>query len=186
MQIDMRTRSRASQVIKDSVSDIVEKESLESDSSAEQFQPTHVESIEDTDDFHPILPFLSQTLEFVIPSETRYMHNVLAYVMRHLPEFGLDEPDHSNIYVALNEAISNAIRHGHKNDPGKKVVVVAEMNNDFVRFTISDQGEGFDSNQIPDPTLPDNLLQPGGRGVLLIKHLMDEVSYNDRGNQVTM
>ncbi|HZS47175.1 MAG TPA: ATP-binding protein [Blastocatellia bacterium] len=142
--------------------------------------------IEDSDDYHPVLPFLSQHLEFSIPSETRYMHGVLSYVMKHLPEFGTIEPHHSNIYVALNEAISNAIRHGHKNDPNKRVQITADMDSHVVRFTISDQGEGFDSSHVPDPTLPDNLLQPGGRGVLLIKHLMDETHYNDRGNQVTM
>jgi len=142
--------------------------------------------VEDSDDYPPVHPFLSQRLEFRIPSETKYLHAVLSYVMKHLPEFAMVEPEHSNIYVALNEAISNAIRHGHKNDPDKMVLITAEMDSKMVRFTVSDQGEGFDSSHVPDPTLPDNLLQPGGRGVLLIRHLMDEAQYNERGNQVTM
>lgn len=175
----MRTRSRQPRVIKE----VVKKDTIVLEhSGGEVISGT----FEDSDDYQPVMPFLKQQLEFSIPSETRYMHGVLAYVMRHLPPFAVIDPHHSNIYVALNEAISNAIRHGHKNDPGKKVLITAEMDNDKVRFTVSDQGEGFDSSHVPDPTLPDNLLQPGGRGVLLIKHLMDETHYNERGNEVTM
>ena len=174
----MRTRSRTSRVAKQ----VIEKEPSRIDQSANILG----DICPDTDDYHPILPFLTQRLEFRIPSNTGYMHGVLAYVLKHLPGFALVEPHHSNIYVALNEAISNAIRHGHKNDIGKQVLIIAEMDEKMVRFTINDQGEGFDANHLPDPTLPDNLLQPGGRGVLLIKHLMDEVQYNERGNQVIM
>src|SRR5947207_6704670 len=105
----MGTRSRTSRMTKR----VVEKDSLNPEQNGEIITG----SFEDTDDYQPILPFLSQTLRFCIPSETRYMHGVLAYVMKHLPAFAFADPHHSNVYVALNEAISNAIRHGHKNDP---------------------------------------------------------------------
>ena len=67
----------------------------------------------------------------------------------------------------------------------KKVTVECYLDEDVVRIVIQDEGEGFDPNDVPDPTLPENLDKPSGRGVMLMKAFMDDVIYNDVGNQLT-
>ncbi|MAP72850.1 MAG: hypothetical protein CMJ55_01125 [Planctomycetaceae bacterium] len=70
-------------------------------------------------------------------------------------------------------------------DPEKKVTVECFLNEDIVRVVIQDEGPGFDVNKVPDPTLPENLDKPSGRGVMLMKAFMDDVLYNEVGNQLT-
>ncbi|MFQ3581046.1 MAG: ATP-binding protein [Chloracidobacterium sp.] len=124
-------------------------------------------------------------LEFVIPSVIARMHDLLKDLMDLLEARGIAEPN-SNIMVALDEAIANAIKHGNHEDPTKNVHVVVEFAADEVVFTITDEGDGFDLKSLPDPTDPSCLMRTCGRGVMLIYHLMDEVEYNARGNQVRM
>ena len=87
--------------------------------------------------------------------------------------------------LALEEGLANAIKHGNKMDPDKQVTVECFLNEDVVRVVIKDEGEGFDIDDVPDPTLPENLDKPSGRGVMLMKAFMDDVIYNDSGNQLT-
>jgi serine/threonine-protein kinase RsbW len=124
-------------------------------------------------------------LEFVIPSVIPRMHELLQELMSLLEARGIAEPN-SNIVLALDEAIANAIKHGNHEDPTKQVHVVVEFTHDEVTFTITDEGDGFDLNALPDPTDPSCLMRTCGRGVMLIYHIMDEVEYNARGNQVRM
>ncbi|QUW00440.1 ATP-binding protein [Chloracidobacterium sp. MS 40/45] len=124
-------------------------------------------------------------LEFVIPSVIPRMHELLQELMNLLEARGIAEPN-SNIVLALDEAIANAIKHGNHEDPTKQVHVVVEFMHDEVTFTITDEGDGFDLNALPDPTDPSCLMRTCGRGVMLIYHIMDEVEYNARGNQVRM
>lgn len=124
-------------------------------------------------------------LEFVIPSVIPRMHDLLQEVMAVLEARGIAEPN-SNIMLALDEAIANAIKHGNHEDPSKNVHVAVEFAPDEVTFIITDEGDGFDLKALPDPTDPSCLLRTCGRGVMLIYHLMDEVEYNARGNQVRM
>jgi serine/threonine-protein kinase RsbW len=86
----------------------------------------------------------------------------------------------------LDEAFVNAVKHGNKFDVQKLVRVTAAVSSTEARFTIEDEGEGFDVNNIPDPLDPENLFKPSGRGVLFIYNIMDEVAYNERGNRLTM
>ncbi|MFY9224547.1 MAG: ATP-binding protein [Blastocatellia bacterium] len=137
-------------------------------------------------DFHKILPFLKEKIEFVIPSQIEWMHEVLAYLIERTAHLGIIQPSTSNIFVALDEAIANAIKHGNKSDPNKRIHIVAEITPQQASFTITDEGEGFDLNSLPNPTDPDYILRPCGRGVMLIYHIMDEVRYNTRGNQIVM
>ncbi|MEM6473682.1 MAG: ATP-binding protein [Planctomycetota bacterium] len=88
--------------------------------------------------------------------------------------------------LAYEEAIVNAIRHGNRSDEEKKVVVEMVCGLDEVSITITDEGEGFDPSTIPDPRSEELLEVPGGRGVLLITEIMDDVQFNDRGNQIRM
>lgn len=88
--------------------------------------------------------------------------------------------------LVLEEAISNAFRHGNKLQPGRHVDIEWAVEPDRVVISVEDQGEGFDPASLPDPTDDDRLELPSGRGVMLINAYMTDVSYNERGNRVTM
>lgn len=90
------------------------------------------------------------------------------------------------IRLALEEAIYNAFRHGHKNLPHEKVCLSWKVHRDEVHIKVQDRGPGFNPDALPDPTSSERLELPHGRGVMLMKAYMTEVSYNDLGNQVTM
>ena len=114
------------------------------------------------------------------------MHVVLDYLMKRVEKLGVISPEQSNLFIALDEAFVNAVKHGNKFDEQKLVRISAEVSSKEARFTIEDEGEGFDVNKIPDPLDPANLFKESGRGVLFIYNIMDEVRYNDRGNRLTM
>ena len=95
----------------------------------------------------------------------------------------LDIPNetYGNISVCVVEAVSNAIIHGNKNDVTKIVLLSYKYNDGTLVFTIADEGDGFDLDRIPDPTLPENLESFSGRGVFLINHLSDDITYTNNG-----
>jgi serine/threonine-protein kinase RsbW len=129
---------------------------------------------------------LHENIEFELPSALSLMHIVLEYLMKRVEKLGVIKPERSNLFVALDEAFVNAVKHGNKFDVQKLVRITAEVSGKEARFTIEDEGEGFDVNSIPDPLDPENLFKTSGRGVLFIYNIMDEVKYNDRGNRLTM
>lgn len=91
-----------------------------------------------------------------------------------------------NLRVGLSEALANAVRYGNGNDPRKRVRLEARLGASELWLRITDQGEGFDPDTLPDPTMPQNIERPRGRGVFLMQKLMHEVRYNARGNSVTL
>jgi serine/threonine-protein kinase RsbW len=99
---------------------------------------------------------------------------------------GIKQDDYGKIMVAALEAVNNAITHGNKANPQKLVDVEIEFDNDEIRITVSDEGEGFKPDRIPDPTLPENIEELSGRGVFLMKKLADSIKFNEKGNSVTM
>lgn len=133
-----------------------------------------------------VLSYVHEKIEFELPSDLALMNGVLEYLQDRVAKLGLIKPEHSNLFVALDEAFVNAVKHGNKNDPTKLVRITAELTPQEASFTVEDEGEGFDLNQIPDPCDPANLFRTSGRGVLLIYNIMDEVEYNAQGNRVKM
>ncbi|MBI3950029.1 MAG: ATP-binding protein [Acidobacteria bacterium] len=129
--------------------------------------------------------FITERIEVVIPSQWEYVDPVVSYLTDHLTRLGYLDPD-SNTNTALHEAITNAIRHGNQMDANRKVEIVMNLDQNQAVFTITDEGSGFDPSEVCDPTEGENLFRNCGRGLLLIRHLMDEVKYNERGNQITM
>jgi serine/threonine-protein kinase RsbW len=129
---------------------------------------------------------LHELIEFELPSAISLMHIVLEYLMKRVEKLGVVKAEQSNLFVALDEAFVNAVKHGNKYDAKKLVRITADASPSEARFTIEDEGEGFDVNSIPDPLDPANLFKTSGRGVLFIYNLMDEVKYNERGNRLTM
>lgn len=129
---------------------------------------------------------MRERIEFELPSAISPMHSILDYLLRRVKKLGGPDPDKSNLFVALDEAFVNAVKHGNKYNSQKLVRITAEISRQEASFTVEDEGEGFDVNSIPDPRDPSNLFKPSGRGVLFIYNIMDEVKYNDRGNRLTM
>ena len=133
-----------------------------------------------------LLSHTHEKIEFELPSDLALMNGVLQYLLERVAKLGLIAPEKSNLFIALDEAFVNAVKHGNKNDPTKLVRVGAELSPREACFTIEDEGEGFDVQTIPDPCDPANLFKSSGRGVLLIYNIMDEVEYNAQGNRVKM
>ena len=91
-----------------------------------------------------------------------------------------------NFRVGLTEALSNAMLYGNGADPHKRVRVDVTMARRCITARVTDEGGGFDPTTVPDPTTAENLFKSGGRGIFLMRSLMDEVMYNDEGNSVTL
>jgi CheY-like chemotaxis protein len=92
----------------------------------------------------------------------------------------------NNLKLALVEAITNSMEHGHQWNPSLKVTMQAELTPELLLVNLADEGPGFDQSRLPDPTSEDHILSERGRGVFLMRAIMDEVYFNDSGNQVTM
>jgi serine/threonine-protein kinase RsbW len=133
-----------------------------------------------------LLSHTHEKIEFELPSDLALMSGVLQYLLERVAKMGVISSEGSNLFVALDEAFVNAVKHGNKNDPTKLIRVGAELSPKEACFTIEDEGEGFDVETIPDPRDPANLFKSSGRGVLLIYNIMDEVEYNAQGNRVKM
>jgi len=98
----------------------------------------------------------------------------------------ISEDTFANMMTCLSEAANNAIVHGNKLDENKKVIVNADIEGRRIVWTVTDEGDGFDYNVLPDPTAPENLENLTGRGVFIIKHLADQCIFNQKGNEVEL
>lgn len=127
-----------------------------------------------------------EKIEFEVPSVIALMDDILEYLLKRVQKLGVVCPEQSNLFVALDEAFVNAIKHGNKFDAGKLVTIAVDISPNEAKFTIEDEGEGFNVSEIPDPRNPENLFKTSGRGVMFIYNIMDEVIYNERGNRLTM
>lgn len=133
-----------------------------------------------------IIKDLREKIEFEFPSAIAPMHSILDYLTKRVEKIGTGGGDNSHLFIALDEAFVNAVKHGNKFNLHKNVRIAAEISKKEARFTFEDEGEGFDVASIPDPRDPENLFKTSGRGVLLIHNIMDEVRYNERGNRLEM
>lgn len=121
------------------------------------------------------------------PSTSDSLHLVESLIDEISAEMHLDEDYYGNILIAVTEAVNNAINHGNKQDPNKTVSFVFTENDDHsISFRITDQGSGFDFENIPDPTAPENIEKVNGRGVFLMKQLSDGVTFDDNGRVVEL
>jgi serine/threonine-protein kinase RsbW len=101
-------------------------------------------------------------------------------------KYHVAEDTFANMMTCLNEAVINAIMHGNKQDETKKVIVNAEVDPKRIIWTVTDEGPGFDYNNLADPTAPENLENLTGRGVFIIKHLADQCIFNASGNEIEL
>ncbi|MCX7744948.1 MAG: ATP-binding protein [Flavobacteriales bacterium] len=103
-----------------------------------------------------------------------------------LEKYSISNEIFGNVLVAITEATNNAIQHGNKQDPKKKVHISYTVDNEMIRFTIQDEGQGFNPDVLPDPTDPENIEKPHGRGVFLMRRLADSISFEENGTRVCL
>ncbi|RKQ50734.1 serine/threonine-protein kinase RsbW [Roseivirga pacifica] len=127
-----------------------------------------------------------KNISIEIPSLPDNIRIVESFVDNAKEKYALTDDLYGNIMIAVVESVNNAIVHGNKANKEKTVSLQAIMNEANIQFVISDQGPGFDSNDLPDPTAPENIENPGGRGIFLMKHLADEVSFSNEGRTVEL
>lgn len=121
-----------------------------------------------------------------IPSLVENIRVVESFIDNSKDTFLIEDDIYGNIMVAVTEAVNNAIRHGNKFDKDKNVYLSLYVNEDRLKFEVEDEGQGFDYTNLIDPTAPENLENPGGRGIFLIRHLADEVEFHKDGRNVQL
>jgi serine/threonine-protein kinase RsbW len=128
----------------------------------------------------------SWSLQKEIPSSLDAGHRLIEQLIAALESHGWEGRDLFHVQLAVEEAMVNAITHGNKQADDKVVEVEFKVEPQATMLRIKDQGEGFNPADVPDPRDDDHLECTNGRGVMLIREMMSEVHYNERGNQVTM
>ena len=130
-------------------------------------------------------PFVG--LRNTLPTDVEIVSPFVDLLMRFISRFRVADRGNFEIELALREALVNAIVHGNGEDPDKRVYVKCRCTTDGeVSITVEDEGNGFEHDAIPDPTSPDNRLRTNGRGIHLIRMLMDEVDFEQGGSVVHM
>lgn len=125
-------------------------------------------------------------LKIQIPSLIENIRVVESFIDNSKEKFNIEDDIYGNIMVAVTESVNNAIRHGNKFDKDKNVLLSLFVDEDRLRFEIEDEGPGFDFTNLNDPTAPENIENPGGRGIFLMKNLSDEVEFFNEGRKVQL
>jgi serine/threonine-protein kinase RsbW len=130
-----------------------------------------------------------QKINLSFSSSFEFMDAVHDLTNEILASAGFNEDDRYWLTIAVREAVTNAVKHGNRQDPDKLVDVEFNLNGEELKVTVRDQGGGFDVGTVPDPRLPENLLKDKGRGIYYIRTFMDRTDYDivpGRGTTVTM
>ncbi len=135
---------------------------------------------------HPF-PSFRQISQLSVPSQHEYIHEVVFQIARSAVAVGFANHDlNNNLKLALVEALTNAMEHGNHWDPELRVEVEARISRDVMEVVVSDQGQGFDPGSLPDPTSPEQLLCERGRGIFLMRSILDQVEVIPPGNRVVL
>mgnify|MGYP001367723868 CR=1 FL=1 len=121
-----------------------------------------------------------------IPSQLKLIPLLISSVVEKLCQLPLDKETISGVKLVLQEALINAVKHGNKMNSGLLVQVDIVFKPEQLTIQVTDQGEGYDYKNIPDPTEPQNLEKLKGRGIFLIKHAMDKVEFENKGRTIIM
>jgi len=128
----------------------------------------------------------SELFTLQLPSKTESITQLELLIEEIADKYHIAEDTFANMMTCLNEAAINAIIHGNKLDETKKVIINAEVEPKRIIWTVTDEGTGFDYNNLADPTAPENLENLTGRGVFIIKHLADQCIFNTSGNTIEL
>jgi serine/threonine-protein kinase RsbW len=126
------------------------------------------------------------TISIQVPSISENIRMIGSFIDNAKERFQLDDDMYGNIMIAVTEAVNNAIKHGNANDRSKNVFLSLSLDDSMLRFVIKDEGSGFNYENLPDPTAPENIEKLGGRGIFLMKHLSDEVDFKENGRVVEL
>ena len=121
-----------------------------------------------------------------LASETKSLLVLEEWINKLCDLYQISVEQYGNVLIAITEAVNNAIIHGNKNIANKKTDIEYNIDSQTITFTVFYEGTGFDFNDLPDPTSPENLEKPQGRGIFLMNHLADEVNFIDNGNVVQL
>lgn len=122
-----------------------------------------------------------------LSSETKNINQIDKIISSIFERYNIPEELFGNVLIALTEAVNNAILHGNNCNSLKKVLIShCFVENKTLSFSVSDEGDGFDPNALPDPTDPINIEKIGGRGVFLMRQLSDNLIFNDNGRNVVI
>lgn len=127
-----------------------------------------------------------KVLCFDLRSTREGINQITDQLSRFFEQAHLGDQATFDLKLAAQEAVVNAVEHGNECDESKQVHVTCRIGADAVVITVSDEGLGFDPAQVPDPTLPENILREHGRGLFLMRSLCDEIRYNAKGNEITI
>ncbi len=127
-----------------------------------------------------------ENIQIQIPSLPENIRIVESFIENAKDKYDLNDDIYGNIIIAVTESVSNAIIHGNVSDIKKNVHLKLSLEKSLIKFTIRDEGKGFDYNTLPDPTLAENVNEPSGRGIFLMKNLCDEVSFKEEGRIVEL
>jgi serine/threonine-protein kinase RsbW len=129
-----------------------------------------------------------KTYSLVLPSDRKEISKFESLLVEINNEFGMAMEKFINFQIAASEAIVNAIVHGNKQNPAKKVYVEVTTDDEKLEMKIRDEGEGFDVSKLPDPTDESNLYKESGRGVFIIRSLVDEfyIESNTAGTKMVL
>jgi serine/threonine-protein kinase RsbW len=135
----------------------------------------------------PTAPSGGARIHFTMPSDVGCIEHAVSLVARHcLAGVPADARLRFRLQVAVAEALANAVVRGNREDPSKLVSVEAELRPGSIRIHVTDEGEGFDPVRVPDPLDPAQLTDTRGRGLFLIRKLVDDVRFNERGTSICM
>lgn len=121
-----------------------------------------------------------------IPSLMENIRIVESFIDNAKEKHRINDDIYGNIMIAVTESVNNAIKHGNREDEKKTVELSMELQDSRIKFFVRDEGRGFDFDNLADPTAPENIEKPGGRGIFLMKHLSDEIQFYDDGRSVEL
>lgn len=124
--------------------------------------------------------------ELIIKSKIDNIYFVENFIDELAIEQSIATEMYGNILISTIEAVTNAIVHGNNSDPAKVVHIKVLRENKTLQITVTDEGEGFDITVVPDPTRPDHIEQPDGRGIFLMRNLADDLQFAKNGAEVTL
>ena len=127
-----------------------------------------------------------KSIKIEIPSLSENIRIVESFIDNAKDKYQIDDDIYGNIMIAVTESVNNAILHGNNGESNKNVTLKLELDQNIIKFVISDEGSGFDYDNLADPTAPENIDKPGGRGIFLMKNLCDEVQFKDKGKEVAL
>jgi serine/threonine-protein kinase RsbW len=125
-------------------------------------------------------------MRFIISSDFKAVKDVSRQICQDLSKRHLSDEFIFDIKLACEEAMINAIKHGNEHRRNKTVNISYDITDKAVVITVQDQGKGFDYRNLPNPTEPENLIKLVGRGIFLIRNVMDKVKFNVQGNKIIM